>query len=76
MTVLASLAANNEPLKSGPIGLAVILLLCVACYFLFKSMSRHMRNVREGFPGPDATPPAAPSGTAGDEEPTGQQPGA
>ena len=38
--------------KSGPIGLAVILLLCVACYFLFKSMSKHLRKVREEFPGP------------------------
>ena len=42
--------ASGESKKSGPIGLAVILILCVACYFLFKSMSRHMRKVREQFP--------------------------
>jgi hypothetical protein len=44
------LAASNESKKSGPIGLAVILLLCVACYFLMKSMSKHLRKVREEFP--------------------------
>lgn len=45
------LAKTGEAAKAGPIGLVVILLLCIACYFLFKSMSRHMRNVREQFPG-------------------------
>lgn len=44
------LAASGEGAKAGPIGLGVILLLCIACYFLFKSMSKHMRNVRENFP--------------------------
>ncbi len=42
---------SGEAAKAGPIGLAVILLLCIASYFLFKSMSKHMRNVRENFPG-------------------------
>lgn len=55
------LAKSGEALKAGPIGLAVILLLCIACYFLFKSMSKHMRKVREEFPvdrpvEPDAEP--------------------
>lgn len=45
---------SGEAAKAGPIGLAVIILLCVACYFLFKSMSKHMRNVRERFPDPNA----------------------
>ena len=44
------LAKSGEGGKAGPIGLAVILLLCIACYFLFKSMSKHMRQVREHFP--------------------------
>ena len=48
---LALLASSTESKKSGPIGFAVILILCVACYFLFKSMSKHMRKVREEFPG-------------------------
>ena len=54
MTALPMLAttllAGGENKKSGPIGLAVILVLCVACYFLFKSMSKHLRKVREEFP--------------------------
>jgi hypothetical protein len=41
---------GGEGVKSGPIGLAVILVLCVAAYFLFKSMSKHLRKVREEFP--------------------------
>lgn len=62
---------SGEAAKSGPWGLAIILLLCLACYFLFKSMSKHMRKVREQFPiergrtrpgapGAPAPPPAAP----------------
>lgn len=49
-------APSGEGAKAGPIGLAVILLLCIACYFLFKSMSRHLKHVREDFPQDDATP--------------------
>ena len=44
------LARSGEGLKSGPLGLAVILVLCVASYFLFKSMSKHLKKVREEFP--------------------------
>lgn len=44
------LAKSGEAVKAGPIGLAVILLLCIACYFLFKSMSKHLKRVRENFP--------------------------
>lgn len=54
----AVVAGSGESKKSGPIGLAVILVLCVACYFLFKSMSRHLRRVREDFPAGSATAPA------------------
>jgi hypothetical protein len=49
------LAKSGEAAKSGPIGLAVILILCILCYFLFKSMSKHMRKVREEFPGQQPT---------------------
>jgi hypothetical protein len=48
--VVDILAKTGEAAKSGPIGLAVILILCIVCYFLFKSMSKHMRKVREEFP--------------------------
>ena len=51
-------ATGGEGVKSGPIGLAVILVLCVAAYFLFKSMSKHLKRVRENFPSeePETTP--------------------
>ena len=48
--VLDILAKSGESEKSGPIGFAVILVLCVAAYFLFKSMSKHLKKVREEFP--------------------------
>jgi hypothetical protein len=45
--------------KAGPIALLVILLLCTACYFLFRSMTKHLRKVRDEFPGePPPEPPA------------------
>ena len=61
------LAKSGEAAKSGPIGLAVILILCIVCYFLFKSMSKHMRKVREEFPGQQSsveTPASDVSGAA------------
>ncbi|MCU1657051.1 MAG: hypothetical protein JWO57_1707 [Pseudonocardiales bacterium] len=62
--IAGAVLASGESKKSGPIGLAVILVLCVACYFLFKSMSKHLRRVREDFPAGDAgatIPPAGPA---------------
>jgi hypothetical protein len=88
-TAALILARSGEGWKSGPIGLAVILALCVAVYFLFKSMSKHLRKVREEFPtdDPDGTPtpdePPSPLGqstsapktdSAGGEEGTDQAP--
>jgi hypothetical protein len=54
---------SGEAVKSGPIGLAVILVLCVAVYFLFKSMSKHLKKVRDEFPSDpaDEARPADPS---------------
>lgn len=60
----AVLAKTGEAAKSGPIGLAIILILCVACYFLFKSMSKHLKTVREDFP-KDQEPPAADAAAEG-----------
>jgi hypothetical protein len=51
------LAKSGEAVKAGPIGLVVILVLCIACYFLFKSMSKHLKTVRDNFPSDE--PPAA-----------------
>jgi hypothetical protein len=60
MIVLAMLARakGGEGVKSGPIGLAVILVLCIAVYFLFKSMSKHLKKVRDDFPADPAAPAA------------------
>ena len=49
---------GGESKKAGPIALLVILLLAVACYFLFRSMTKHLRRVRDHFPDDTgATPP-------------------
>jgi hypothetical protein len=58
--MLAQLAApTGEGAKAGPIALLVILLLCTACYFLFRSMTKHLKKVRDEFPG--EPPPEPPS---------------
>jgi hypothetical protein len=81
---LLARAKGGEGVKSGPIGLAVILLLCVAAYFLFKSMSKHLKRVRDDFPqdepargdqpaatsGAQAPPPPPPASTPGGDEST------
>jgi hypothetical protein len=63
---------TGEAAKSGPWGLAIILLLCAGCYFLFKSMSKHLRRVREQFGGDEPTPPApaGPDGGAAEAQPS------
>jgi hypothetical protein len=61
------LAKSGEAVKSGPIGLAIILILCIACYFLFKSMSRHLKTVREDFPADEAPAPPVSAETAADQ---------
>lgn len=65
---------SGEAAKAGPIGLAVIILLCVACYFLFKSMSKHMRNVRDRYPDPNADMTAGPHPAAPPTDSDAQQP--
>ena len=63
MNLAVELARSGEGLKSGPLGFAVILVLCVASYFLFKSMSKHLKKVREEFPADTSSAPAAPVAT-------------
>jgi len=64
--MLAQVAApTGEAAKAGPIALLVILLLCTACYFLFRSMTKHLKKVRDDFPAelppePPVEPPPAP----------------
>lgn len=48
--------------EAAPIGLLVIVLLCVAVYFLVKSMNRNIKKVPESF----APVPAVVPGDAGD----------
>ena len=67
-------AKSGEAAKSGPIGFAVILVLCVACYFLFKSMSRHLRKVREEFPKDEPAAPGSRSTPAAPPAVTGPAP--
>lgn len=72
-TALAVLAAGGEAKKSGPLGLVVILVLCVACYFLFKSMSKHLRTVREDFPKDLPPEPAQSTDLPAQERPVTRQ---
>ncbi|MDR1999198.1 MAG: hypothetical protein LBQ06_04550 [Frankiaceae bacterium] len=53
----ARLLAANPTGMAGPVALFVILLLCVASYYLFRSMTRHLKRVPTVFEG---EPPAAP----------------
>jgi hypothetical protein len=67
------LAKSGEAAKSGPIGLAVILILCIVCYFLFKSMSKHLRTVRENPPADAPQGPSVQASTAVEQKPTVEQ---
>ena len=73
----AVLAATGEAAKAGPLAVVVIAVLCLACYLLFRSMSRHLRKVREQFPGDqrpehrgDGTGDGPPQSSVGDVPPT------
>jgi len=70
---LAARPKGGEGVKSGPIALAIILVLCIVAYFLFKSMSKHLKKVRDEFPTDQGEEPPSrdepePSGTS-DEAP-------
>ena len=54
----ARLVAAQDTGKAGPLGLLVVIMLVVVCYFLFKSMSRHLRKVRDEFPADHPAPDA------------------
>ncbi|HWA65198.1 MAG TPA: hypothetical protein VG899_02365 [Mycobacteriales bacterium] len=46
------LAAGDSDFGAGFIAFAVVLALCVASFFLFRSMNRHLRKVPEKFEQP------------------------
>ena len=68
--------ADNDTGKGSPIGIFVVLLLVIAVYFLYRSLSRHIRNLPESFdepaaPAPEETPAeqsAAPTGQPAEPE--------
>jgi hypothetical protein len=46
------LADGDDDLGAGFIAFMVVVAMSVACYFLFKSMTRHMRKVPASFDPP------------------------
>lgn len=59
------LLADDDTDKASPIGLFLVLILCIAVYFLYRSMSRHLRKVPSSFdPLPDSTDPEHPEAAA------------
>lgn len=53
--------------KAAPIGLLVIVLLCVAVYFLVKSMNRNLKKVPESFAATPMASVASGGGSTSDE---------
>lgn len=71
----AVLLAESDSGKGSPIGLFVVLLLVIAVFLLYRSMTGHLRRLPEKFPGAgnsadEASPPVGEAGTA-DTDPAG-----
>jgi cell division protein FtsX len=49
-------ASGGHALGAGFIAFVVVLVLAVSCFFLFRSMTRHLRKVPRSF---DPPPPTA-----------------
>jgi hypothetical protein len=47
-------AGGDSALGAGFIAFVVVVVLGIACYFLFRSMSRHLRKVPASFDPPPA----------------------
>ena len=82
MIVASRLLAGDDTQKAGPLGLLVLIILGIACYFLFRSMSSHLRKVNEQFtvsadPAPTTPPPPGSTSThataAADDPPAAAQ---
>jgi hypothetical protein len=64
VTVASQLLAGDDTQKAGPLGLLVLIILGIVCYFLFRSMSSHLRKVNTTFPveaNPASPNPASPN---------------
>lgn len=48
--------ADSDTGKGSPIGIFVVLILVIAVYFLYRSMSRHIRKLPNSFNKADALP--------------------
>lgn len=48
-------ADSDDKGRGSPVGLFVVLILCIAVYFLWKSLNRHIRKVPPSFDPPDPT---------------------
>jgi hypothetical protein len=46
---------SDDKGRGSPVGLFVVLILCVAVYFLWKSLNRHIRKIPPSFDPPDPT---------------------
>jgi hypothetical protein len=76
----AAVLAASDTGKGSPIGLFVVLLLVIAVYLLYRSMTGHLRRLPEKFPDYEAAAgadevaqPADPDGVASTDD--GAQPG-
>lgn len=64
-------AGTDDKDRASPIGLFVVLALCVAVYFLWKSMNRHLKKLPESF---DAAAPIPGQRTELPDEPGASAP--
>jgi hypothetical protein len=53
-----ALASGDGDLGAGFIAFVVVVALAIACYFLFRSMTHHLRKVPASFDPPPPTPEA------------------
>jgi hypothetical protein len=56
----AVLADGDSSFGAGFIAFLVVVALCVASYFLFRSMNRHLKGLPTKFPQPPSEEPTPP----------------
>lgn len=67
MPTSPSLAVTVGAGQSGPVGLLVIVVLCLLCVVLFRSMSKQLKRVPRRFDPPDGPSSAQPRVTPPDD---------